>query len=159
MQRLQKRIGSHIILRVSEDWSLTGLITEKLYWAMLKEDCQRTKGLRQRQQRDRRNYQQSLDVFAQEPNLVAVQLRHLETQVRAMRSAPGGTEDASRKREEEWLWLVRHVDGILRHLEAASAYANQIYTCSGKQERALLVSKLKRLIENHAGTIYGHITQ
>ncbi|KAK8035481.1 hypothetical protein PG993_010476 [Apiospora rasikravindrae] len=159
IQKLRKRISSHIAAPVSEDCSLIGLFTDTLYWAIIKEDYQRAEEDRQRQQRDRQHYQQSLNVFAHEPELIAAQLRRLEKQVRAMRAVPGGTEDAFRQRENEWLWLVRHVDGIRWHLEKAFEYANEIRASSDKRERESLASELEWLIENHAGMIYRHIIQ
>ncbi|KAK8135990.1 hypothetical protein PG984_003930 [Apiospora sp. TS-2023a] len=159
MEKLRKRISSHTIVHVREAWSLTGLLTDTLYWPTIKEDDGIAKKLRKKQQKDRQYYQRSLAVFAQEPHLVAAQLRRLERQVKAMRGLPGGTEAAIFQRERQWVRLLRHADGILWHMEEAAGYAAEIRACPDGLEQSSLTAELQWLIDNHADTIEWHFVQ
>ncbi|KAK7954288.1 hypothetical protein PG988_014982 [Apiospora saccharicola] len=159
MEKLRKRISSHAMVHVREAWGLTGLFTDTLYWSTVTDEDETVKGLRKKQQKDRQCYQRSLDVFAQEPDLVAAQLRHLRQQVKAMRGLPGGTESAILQREREWVRLVRHADGILWHMEEAAGYAAEIRACTDGLERSSLTAELRWLIDHHADTIEWHFVQ
>ncbi|KAK7995888.1 hypothetical protein PG991_015355 [Apiospora marii] len=151
MEKLRKRISSHAVFPDREDWSLTGLFTGPLDG--------HTKEPRKEQEKDRHDYQRSLDVFAEESDLVAAQLRHLGQQVRTMRGQPGGTEAAIIQREKEWVRLVRHADGVLWHLEEAAGYAAELRACTDRSERASLAAELKWLIDSHADTIEWHFVR
>ncbi|KAK7934734.1 hypothetical protein PG985_000229 [Apiospora marii] len=160
MEKLRKRISSHAVFPAREDWSLMGLFTGPLHWTAIKEEEDRlAKELSKEQQKDRQYYQRSLDVFAQEPSLVAAQLRHLGQQVKTMRGQPGGTEAAIIQREREWVRLVRHADGVLWHVEEAAGYAAEIRACHDGSERACLAAELKWLIDSHADTIEWHFVR
>ncbi|KAK8003579.1 hypothetical protein PG989_003298 [Apiospora arundinis] len=159
MQSLRKRINREIMFPSSEGMSLTELFASKLYCAVVHAEDQSAVDIRRRQHNDSKDYQLSLQVFAQEPGLVAAQLQYLRGQVSTMRMAPGGTVDTIYQRESEWLRLVRHTDGILWHIEQATEYAMRIRACLDKEERVLNALELRWLIENHADTINWHFIQ
>lgn len=159
LEKLRKRISSEVVFPVRGDWSLPGLLTETLYWATIRGPDRRLAELGKQQQKGRRGYQRSLDVFAQEPGIVAAQLRHLGQRVRTMRVLPGGTEAAILQCEWEWMRLTRHAGGIIWHVEEAACYATKIHACADELERESLAAELQWLIEKHADTIEWHFIQ
>lgn len=159
MKKLRKCISSHVVFPQRENWSLVGLFTDTVYETTIKDEGPAKELKRQTQEKDRQCYQRSLDVFAQEPDLVAAQLRHLAQQARTMRGRPGGTDAAVLRREREWVRLARHADGILWHMEEAAGYAAELRACSDGSERASLAAELKWLIDSHADTIEWHFVR
>ncbi|KAK8111969.1 uncharacterized protein PG998_008426 [Apiospora kogelbergensis] len=159
IQDLRKHLNGDVVFPSNENWSLMGLVASKLYCAIPEDDRRRTEELRKRQFGDRQAYQLSIDVFLQEPDVVAAELRYLVEQVRTMRAAPGGTVETICRHEREWLRLIRHADGIHWHINEAAGYANQMRACSDQEERMWLAAELNWLIVSHANTIYWHFIQ